>query len=135
MLGSAVPSHSVMSNSLRPQGLQPIKLLCLWDSPGKNTGVGCHFLFQGIFPTQGSNPGLLYLLHWQVSSLPLVPLGEPLTITNKASVNMGCRYVFEMVISFYYILGNGTSNGILFTHKGRKSSFWGTARVDLKALC
>ena len=30
-----------------------------WDSPGKNTGVGCHFLLQGIFPTQGSNPGLL----------------------------------------------------------------------------
>ena len=29
-----------------------------WDSPGKNTGVGCHFLLQGIFPTQGLNPGL-----------------------------------------------------------------------------
>ena len=36
-----------------------------WDSPGKNTGVGCHFLLQGIFPTQGSNPSLLCLLHWQ----------------------------------------------------------------------
>ena len=34
------------------------KLLCLWDFLGKSTGVGCHFLFQGIFPTQGSNPGL-----------------------------------------------------------------------------
>ena len=32
--------------------------LCPWDSPGKNTGVGCHFLLQGIFPTQGSKPGL-----------------------------------------------------------------------------
>ena len=31
-----------------------------WDSPGKSTGVGCHFLLQGIFPTQGSNPGLLH---------------------------------------------------------------------------
>ena len=30
------------------------------DSPGKNTGVGCHVLLQGIFPTQGSNPGLLH---------------------------------------------------------------------------
>ena len=30
------------------------------DSPGKNTGVGCHFLLQGIFPTKGSNPGLLH---------------------------------------------------------------------------
>ena len=37
-------------------------------SPGKNTGEGCHALLQGIFPTQGSNPGVL---HWQVDSLPL----------------------------------------------------------------
>ena len=37
-----------------------VRLLCPWDSPGKNTGVGCHFLLQGIFPTQESNPCLLY---------------------------------------------------------------------------
>ena len=35
----------------------------------KNTGVGCHFQFQGIFPIQGSNPHLLHLLHWQADSL------------------------------------------------------------------
>ena len=52
--------HSVMSDSLQPHGLQPTRLLHPWDSPGKNTGVGCHFLLQGIFPTQGLNPGLLY---------------------------------------------------------------------------
>ena len=52
-------SRSVMSDSLR-QGLQPTRLLCPWDFPGKNTGVGCHFLLQGIFPTQGSNSGLLH---------------------------------------------------------------------------
>ena len=40
----------------------------LWDSPGKNTGVGCHFLLQGIFPTQELNPGLLL---WRVDSLAL----------------------------------------------------------------
>ena len=49
-------SHSVVSDSLCPHGLQPARLLCSWDSPGKNTGVGCHFLLQEIFPTQGSNP-------------------------------------------------------------------------------
>ena len=38
----------------------PTRLLCPWDSPGKNTGVGCHFLLQGIFLTQESNPGLLH---------------------------------------------------------------------------
>ena len=44
-------------------------LLCPWDFPGKNNGVGCHFLLQGIFPTQGLNPSLLYFLHWQADSL------------------------------------------------------------------
>ena len=39
------------------------RLLCPWDFPGKNTGVGCHFLLQRIFLTQGSNPCLLHLLH------------------------------------------------------------------------
>ena len=39
----------------------------------KNTGAGCHFLLQGIFLTQGSNPCLLHLLHWQVDSLPAEP--------------------------------------------------------------
>ena len=50
---------------------------CPWDSPGKNTGVGCPALLQGIFLTQGPNPHLLHLLHWQVSSLPLAPPGKP----------------------------------------------------------
>ena len=45
-----------------------------WDSPGKNTGVGCHALLQGIFPTQGLK---LHLLHGQVHSLPLSHLGSP----------------------------------------------------------
>ena len=40
----------------------------MWDSPGKNAGVGFEALLQGIFPTQGSNPQLLGLLHWQVAS-------------------------------------------------------------------
>ena len=47
-----------MSNSLGPHGLQPSRVLCPWNSPGKNTRVGCHFLLQGIFPTRGSNPVL-----------------------------------------------------------------------------
>ena len=46
--------------TLQPRGLSPIRLLCPWDFPGKNTGVGCRSLLQGIFPTQGLNPGLLH---------------------------------------------------------------------------
>ena len=60
-----------MSDSLWSHGLQPAKLLCPWNFSGKNTGVGCYSLFQGFFPTWGSNPSLLCLLHWQVDSLPL----------------------------------------------------------------
>ena len=60
-------SHSVMPDSLGPHGLQPTRLLCPWDFPGKDTGVGFHSLLQGIFPTQGANPGLLHcrqILYW-----------------------------------------------------------------------
>ena len=68
---------SVVLESLRAFGLQPARLLCPWDSPGKNTGVGCHALLQGIFPTQGSNSHLFWLLHWQKDSLLLVLPGKP----------------------------------------------------------
>ena len=57
---------SVMSNSLWPHGLQPIRLLCPWDFPAKNTGVGCHFLHQRNPPNPGVEP--MHLLHWQVNS-------------------------------------------------------------------
>ena len=69
----AVLNHSVMSDSLQPHGLWPVRLFSLWDSPGKNSGVGCHALLQGIFPTQGLNPCLphcrriLYCLSYQGS--------------------------------------------------------------------
>ena len=70
---------SVMSNSLQPHGLQPTRLFCPWDSPCKNSGVGCHDFLQGIFLTQGWKLLLcfLHLLHWQVGSLPLAPPGKP----------------------------------------------------------
>ena len=53
---------SVMSDSLWPHGRLPARPLCPWDSPGKNTGVGCHAFLQGIFLTQGLNPYLWCLL-------------------------------------------------------------------------
>ena len=51
---------SVMFNTLRSHRLQHTRFFCHWNSLGKNTGVGCHFLLQGIFPTQGSKPHLLH---------------------------------------------------------------------------
>ena len=80
-------SGQVMSDSWWPHGLQPTRLLCPWDSPGKNTGVGCHSLLQGIFPTQGSNSSLLL---WQVDSLPLSHQVN-LTISGALVIIMRCR--------------------------------------------
>ena len=68
---------------LWPHGLQPAKLLCPWDFPGKNTGVGCHFLLQGISLTQGLDLRLLTV----ISSVPL-----PILVTGEVlgySLNKG----------------------------------------------
>ena len=67
-------SHSVVSDFLWLYGLYPPRLLCPWNSPGKNTGMCCHSLLQGIFPIQGSSLSLphcrqiLYLLRHQESA-------------------------------------------------------------------
>ena len=63
-----------------PVDHSPPRLLCPWDSPGKNTGVGCHDLLQGIFLTEGWKECLLHLSHWQADSSPRVPPGKDGTI-------------------------------------------------------
>ena len=69
-----------------PMDSSPLpRLLCPWDSPGKNTGVGCHALLQGIGPIQGLNPCLLHPLHWQAGSLPPAPPGKSLVAALKTS--------------------------------------------------
>ena len=69
-----VSSLSCVPTLLRPHGLQPTRLFCPWNFPGKDTGVSCHFILQGIFPTQGSNP---HLLHGQANSLQPSHQGSP----------------------------------------------------------
>ena len=68
-------SHSVVSDSLQPHELQSARLFCSWDFPGKNIGVTCHFLLQGIFSKQRSNLHLLFgrwiRYHW-VNREPLI---------------------------------------------------------------
>ena len=66
--------------------LQPARLHCPWDLPGKKTGVGCHFLLQGIVPTQGSNPSFL---HWQADSLPRSHQGNVIFLLNIKIVGKG----------------------------------------------
>ena len=75
LLVCVVFSCSVVSDSVQPPGLQLTRFLCPWESSGKNTGVGCHFLLHGIFLNHGSN---LHLLHCrQAESLPTEALGKP----------------------------------------------------------
>ena len=72
---------------LQPHGLYPTRLLCPWDFPGKNTGVGCHFLLQGIFPTQGSNPSLLHCSEFFTTQPPGKPLwGFPIQCRPTKSI-------------------------------------------------
>ena len=68
-------------DSLRPHSLYPARILCPRNFPGRRTGVGCHFLIQGIFPTQGLNLSLLHLLHCQAVP-PAVPPGKPICYCN-----------------------------------------------------
>ena len=67
------------------------RLLCPWDSPGRNTGVGCHFLLQRIFLTQGSNPDLLH--HREILYCPS-PQGS-----NISSVQFSCLVVSDSLDS------------------------------------
>ena len=75
--GMCVSVCSVMSDSLGPRGLSPPRLLCPWNSPGKNTRVSCYFLLQGIFLTQGSNLHFLHHLHDRWILYHLCHLGSP----------------------------------------------------------
>ena len=76
------------------------RLLCPWNSLGKNAGVGCHFLLQGLFPTQGSNP---CLLHWQVNSLPLSHRGSPCVLSHTCIYAHSCvLFVYSLCVSLSY---------------------------------
>ena len=76
-------SHSVVSNSLQSHRLWHARLLCPWDSSGKNTRVGYHFLLQRIFPTRESNLVLLYyrqiLYHLNHQGSPILGIGTPVS--------------------------------------------------------
>ena len=73
-------SPALQADSLPTELSGPTRVLCPWNSLGKNTGVGCHFLLQGVFPTEGSNLGLLHcrqsLYHLSHQGSPL-HTGEP----------------------------------------------------------
>ena len=77
---------SDVSRSLWLYGLQPTTLLCQWDFPGVNTEVGCQFLLQGIFPTQGTEPVYPESPALQADSLPVSHQGRPTAFIGYSSV-------------------------------------------------
>ena len=82
-------SRSVVSNSL-----QPHRLYSPWNSPGQDTGVGSHALLQGIFPTQGSNPGLPHC-RWILYQLS--HKGSP----NNNGYNNSIQRIIFFIITFF----------------------------------
>ena len=103
--------------------MQPSRLLCPWDFPGKNTGVGCHFLLQGIFPAQGSNPGSPAL---QADSLLSEPPGK----------QPGIIHFFQSCQFWIYKAGC-IFGAVLWRHQPRgKREGFGAVKKELRtSLC
>ena len=77
-------SHSVMSDSLRPHGLQPTRLLCPWDFPGKSTGVGCHCLLQ---KSRYTTPNLTHSQDWNNRvEILILPWGGGANVLNNNTI-------------------------------------------------
>ena len=112
---------SVVSDSLRPHGLQPTRLLCPWDSPGKHTGMACHFLLQGMFLTQGSNLCLLCILHWQAESLLLASPGKPHGIGQRIHI-----YIYIYPYLYIYVCMYVSTHTIDFQqrHQAQPTEQW-----------
>ena len=95
-----------ISDFLRPHGLQPSRLLCPWDSSGKNTREGCHALLQGIFLTQESNPHFLpcrqifYL--WATGGTPLEIKGLQF-YTHERHQENSTKFWFSPCLLFYFL--------------------------------
>ena len=92
-------SCSVVSDSLWPHGLLPMRLLCPWDSQGKNTGVGCHYFLQGNLSNLGVEPGSFA---FQADSLLSEPPGKPFKyVSYFLSENL--LLYFLIIYSKYYL--------------------------------
>ena len=90
-------AHSVVSDSLQQYGLWPASLLCPWSFPRKYTGVGCHFLLQGIFPTQGLN------VHFCVSCIDKWVLYQLSQLSHQHNIlyNLKCAYLLNSLDSIF----------------------------------
>ena len=134
-------SHSVVSVSLWTHRLLPTRLFCPWNFPGKNTGVGCHFLLQGIFPIQGLNWYLLGLLHWQADSLLLRHWGSHSFLNplqNLPCCQMSSTLLNPVVSSVFFLdLSSSISNSQVMGHflpETRSPGFRGSTPTPLACI-
>ena len=113
-------SCSVVSDSLRPHESQHARPPCPWDSPGKNTGVGCHALLQGIFLTEGLNLCLLHLLHFALilPALLLFSLCSQPSTSPMAS-NLYLCFSTGFIESSHPLVGL-----LLYTMSSLKTKWW-----------
>ena len=116
---SFVLNCSVVSTSLRPHGLKPTRLHCPWDFPGQNTGVGYSVLLQGVFPTQGSNPGLLccrqILYVWATGETPCILY----IILDLSKIYNKCMYINTCISESHLLnIHFGEGNGTLLQYSG-----------------
>ena len=110
--------HACSVAQLCPDSFRLHGRYCPWNFPGKKTGVGYHFLLQGIFPTQGLNP---CLLHWQADSLPLNHLG----ITDR----LQSGFIYALYYLLYLNMGR-ICNWLLINR-----ITWQETVVGLQKLC
>ena len=115
---------SVTSDFLWLHELEPARPLCPWDSPGKNTGVDCRFLLQGIFPTQGLNQCLLHLLHEQAGSLPHAPPWKSNEASTCFKIHLPNSNPITLTMPQQIILPKTNSNT-----KGAFQANWNSFRV------
>ena len=142
-----------MSDSLQPHGLQLTKLLRPRDSPGKNTGVGCHFLLQGIFLTQGSNLGhphcrrMLYTLSHQGS--PTIKIWKTAAdweirlcvLTSSSTLTLFFFFLLLLFVSFFS--GGEATSWFKFLkltyqmlgHHWLHMSQWNHMKLNLEEAC
>ena len=98
--------------------------LSVRDSPGKNTGVNCHALLQGIFLTRGLNHCLLHLLHWQPGSLPRLPPVKPKTLYIYPGVLNSNHVLRRVLVAPQSFLPVVLSSHFNFSHLCVCTGFW-----------
>ena len=115
------------SDSLQPYGLKPARLLCPWDSPSRNTGVGCHALFQGIFP--------LFASPWTVTCQALLSMGfSKQEYWNGLPCPLPGDFPDPEIKPAFSVAPALQADSLLLSHRGKPKSVFFSTKNNLKYL-